>query len=333
MRFRRVPVLFTALIASATVLAGCAGAPEAETSSSGSGSVSAAAFPLTLDSCGFSTQIKAKPERAVTLNQGATEIALALGVEKQLAGTAYLDDKIAPQWEVAYKEVPVLAPEYPDKETLLAAKPDLVIASYASAFDEEAIGSQQSLTDAGIASYLSPFGCADKTKRPAVSFDSVWAEISSVATAFGVPEKGAEIKRTQQNELSRLTTEKSGAGKKVFWYDSGDKTPTAGTGQGGPQVILDAVGATNVFKDVAGGWGDVSWEKVIAADPDVIVLADASWSTAQQKITHLQKDPALAKLRAVQAKSFVTVPFSESTTGVRLIDGATAVGKQLAAQK
>lgn len=38
---------------------------------------------------------------------------LALGLEDQLAGTAYLDDAVPPKWKRAYDEVPVLSKEYP----------------------------------------------------------------------------------------------------------------------------------------------------------------------------------------------------------------------------
>ena len=116
----------------------------------------------------------------------------------------------------------------------------------------------------------------------------------------------------------------------MFWYDSGTKAPYVGAGQGGPQLILDAVGATNVFADLDGGWAEGNWEDVIAADPDVIVLADASWDEASAKLAHLENDPVLSQLRAVEESRFVTIPFSESTPGVRLVDGAVSVSEQLA---
>jgi len=313
-------------VVTIVLAAGCAGAPAAET-----GTTPADGFPVSVESCGFTSEIKARPEHAVTMNQGATEIALALGVEDQLAGTAYLDDAVAPQWQAAYDSVPVIAKEYPDQETLLAAAPDLVIGSYASAFDDEAAGSRQALAEAGIASYLSPFDCGDEGAAAETSFESVWGEIRSVATAFGATPKAEEIVAEQKALLVQLAGEQAGAGKTVFWYDSGDKTAFAGVGGGGPQLILDSIGATNVFADLDGGWADVAWEKVVAADPDVIVLADASWSSAEQKIALLEKDPVLSQLRAVKARAFVVVPFSETTPGVRLADGALHVGEQIAA--
>lgn len=318
----RFPALFGALVGTLLVLNACAGAPEADDAEQGSDD-----YPVTIDGCGHTTTVDAPPENAVTMNQGATEVALALGVEDHLAGTAYLDDEVPDEWKPAYDSVDVLAEEYPDQETLLEVEPDLVYASYVSAFDKDAAGSRDELEESGIPSYLSPFGCADEPDE--VTFETAWQEVENVAEIFDVPERADEIEQDQQDELERLAEEDAGQDTDVFWYDSGDDDVLAGAGQGGPQLILDAIGATNVFSDVDGGWADVSWERVLEADPDVIVLADAESSTAEEKIDNLQQDPALRDLRAVQEEAFVTVPFSESTPGVRLVDGADRVAEQL----
>lgn len=317
--------LLPALALLPLVLGACGGAPEPDAQESAAGD-----YPVEATSCGYTSTIAAPPERAVTMNQGATEVMLALELEDSMAGTAYLDDPVPDKWKSAYDAVDVLSDEYPDHETLLAAEPDFVYGSYASAFGDEAAGSQQELEELGIGSFLSLFGCDENQPSADVSFDSVWQEISIVADVFGVPDGAEALQAEQQDQLDRLEESAPGEGLDVFWFDSGDKTAFAGAGEGGPQLILDAVGATNVFGDLEGGWADVSWERVVKADPDVIVLADASWSTAEDKIAMLERDPALKDLRAVKAEAFVVLPFSETTPGVRLADGAVSVGEQLA---
>lgn len=324
---RRPAVPAAALAVTAVLLAGCAGAPEPEAAAADPDDDH---FPVTISACGHESTLNAAPERAVTLSQGATEVALALGVEERLAGTAYLDDAIPEKWSAAYESVEVLSDAYPTREQLLEVEPDFVYASYGSAFEKKAVGTQAELAQTGAASYLSPFGCAAEGQRPEASYEAVWQEIDAVADAFGVPDRAEQIRADQQARLDELAATDPGAGLDVFWYDSGDKEPFAGVGGGGPQLVLDAVGATNVLADVDGGWATVSWEQVVEADPDVIVLADAGWSTAEDKITQLEKDPALRELRAVQREAYVVVPFSESTPGVRLVDGAVSVGEQLA---
>lgn len=316
-----------AVLALALLTSACAGAPRPEASAAPAG---ATGFPVEITSCGHTSTIEGPVQRAVTMNQGATETALALGVEDRLVGTAYLDDAVPQRWAAAYDAVPVLSPEYPTREELLAVEPDLVYGAYASAFDPAAAGSRAELERTGTAAYLSPFGCEEPDQRPAPSFEAVWDEVDTIATAFGVPERAEALRAEQEQQLADLAAEEAGAGLDVLWYDSGDRSPYVGAGAGGPQLVLDAVGATNVFADQPGSWVEASWEKAVAADPDVVVLADASWSSAEEKIAYLEADPVLSTLRAVREQRFVTVAFSESTAGVRLVDGAVSVAAQLA---
>jgi iron complex transport system substrate-binding protein len=320
-----------AATAVSLVLAGCADAPEsAPAAASTAGPSEGSAFPVDVSACGHTSTVATAPARAVTLNQGATEVMLALGLEDRMAGTAYLDDPEPPtRWADAYESVPVISKEYPTREELLAVEPDFVYASYVSAFDAKVAGSQKELEGTGVASYLSPFGCEDDGLRPEPSFEAVWEEIEAVGSAFGVTDDAAALVAEQKDVVAGLEADAAGAGTTVFWYDSGDKTALAGVGGNGPQVVIDAAGATNIFADIDGGWAEVSWEKVIAADPDVIALADASWSTAEDKIAYLEKDPVLSQLRAVQDESYVTVPYSQATPGVTLADGAASLAEQL----
>jgi iron complex transport system substrate-binding protein len=254
-----------------------------------------------------------------------------------MVGTAYLDDPvIADQFVDAYASVPVLSEEYPDTETLLAVEPDLVYGSYASAFDADAAGSQDDLADLGIASYVSPFSCGEGNSLESiaadgVSFGDVWSEVRSIGALFGVAARAERLVADQRAALGHESVSSAGDGLTAFWFDSGDATPYVGAGDGAPQLLLDTVGATNIFADIPGNWVDGSWERVLAADPDVIVLADASWSTAREKMEFLAGDPALADLTAVREQRYVVLPFSETTPGVRNADGAVSLAEQLTA--
>lgn len=311
--------------ASLALLAACAGAPQATTPSPSA----AANYPVTLTNCGTEITVTAQPKAGLTMNQGATEVVLALGLQDQLTGTAYLDDAIPERWQAAYQAIPVLSAKYPDLETINKANPDFIYASYGSAFDDKAAGPRDTWAARNVATYVSPFGCGAGIPKPPMAFESVWGELDDVATILGHPDAAIALRAEQKKQLDALAAQAPGKGKSIFWFDSGTDTAYAGTGQGGPQLVIDAVGATNVFADVEGAWADLSWEKVVAADPDVIVLADASWSTAADKIAYLKGDPVLKQLRAVQNESFAVIPFAAGTPGVRLADGAVSLGEQL----
>ncbi len=291
---------------------------------------SASSGAITLQNCGRTVTLDGPAKAAITVNQGATESALAIGAADQLIGTAYLDDVIAPQWAQAYAKIPVLSAKYPSREAVLEKRPDLIAASYSSAFDDKALGSEQSLAELGIASYVSPFGCADKTQRPKASWDAVAGETSDYGTMFGRQGDATRVNDQMRATLDRLTEKAAGKGKTVMWWDAQTTTPSVGGRDGGPQLVMDAVRATNAFADLPGNWADTSWEAVLKADPDVIVLIDADWDRADAKRRYLESDPAMKDLKAVKAGSFVVIPFSESTPGARMIDGAVRLSDALA---
>lgn len=317
--------LLAAVVLASGLLSGCTGAPGAESAPADPTD----RFPVTVTSCGHEVTLTEQPSEVVTLNQGATEVVLALGLADRLAGTAYLDDAVPDTWSAEYDAVPVLSPEYPTNEQLLAAAPDFVYASYASAFEPAVAGTQEDLAAAGVGSYLSPFGCPEADDRPGASFEAVWQEVGDVATALGDPEAAERLEDEQRRQLADLGTESAGEGLDVLWWDGGTKSPNVGAGQGGPQLVVDAIGATNVFADLDGSWAEGSWEDVLASDPDVIVLVDAAWDPAEDKRAYLESDPVLRELRAVREHRYAVVPFSASTAGVRLVDGATALAEQL----
>ena len=122
----------------------------------------------------------------MTLNQAATEVMLALGLQDRLVGTAYLDDRILPEFAAAYRRIPVLAAKYPSREVLLAARPDFLYAAYPGAFGARGIGSRADWKSRRVDTYLSPAGCADKSRPPGVSLETTFAELRDVARIFGV---------------------------------------------------------------------------------------------------------------------------------------------------
>lgn len=293
-------------------------------------------FPLTIENCGLTTTYDAPPQRAVTMNQAATEIMLALGLEERMVGTAYLDDAILPEYETAYASIPVLSEEYPSQEILLGVEPDFIYGSYQSAFAEEAAGSRDKLAELGIASYLSVASCEDASLRPEkVTFDTLFDEIMTIGRIFGVEDRAAALVAEMQTTLDDVASviDAETEPLRLLWYDSGTDAPLVGACCGAPAMLMDAVGAENLFGDTAGSWATVTWEEVVARAPEAIVLADAVWSTAQEKETLLRKDPAFASIPAVQAGRFVTIPFGATTLGVRNVQGVVTLAQGLYPEK
>ncbi|KXO90497.1 ABC transporter substrate-binding protein [Tsukamurella pseudospumae] len=304
-------------LAAATLLAGC-GAP-----SDSAPARPSERFPITVTTCDFASEVKAEPRRIVTMNQGATEVALALGVASRMVGTAYLDDEVAPRFQADYAKIPVLAAKYPTQEKMLSARPDLVYGSYNSAFSDKNAGDRARLQGQGIATLLAPAGCAKKPER--ASWDLIWDELTVAGRAFGTEDAAQKLIDQQKAELSTPALKDAAKGQRIFWWDYGSTNLYVGAGKGTPQLLIESVGGVNVFAHLPGNWADVSMENVVGSNPDVIVVADAAGHPAQERIDQARKDPAMSQLRAVRENRFVIVPFSETTSGVRLLDGARRV--------
>ncbi len=275
-------------------------------------------FPVVIDNCGVSTMYAQPPRRAVALNQAATELMLALGLQGRLVGTAYLDDQVLPEFAAAYQRLPVLAAKYPSQEVLLAARPDFIYAAYPSAYDATGIGSRTDWTGRRVDTYLSPAGCLDKGRSSAVSLELIFVELREIARIFGVSARAEALIDGYRAEL-KAVRDRIGTispPPRVFWYDAGDP-PQVGACCGAPNEILRLIGATNIFRDTPGSWTTVSWEAIIARNPTVIVLANASWSTATEKRRLLLSRKALVGVDAIAHGRFVEIDFSYTTPGIR----------------
>ena len=289
-------------------------------------------FPVTIDNCGLSITYSASPEKAVTMNQAATEIMLALGLEDHMVGTAYLDDVILPEFEEAYASITVLAEKYPSQEVFLNADPDFVFGVYKSAFGEKAAGPREDLLNMNINSYLSVDACEDESYQPEkTTFEVLFEEIRDIGKIFGAEDRSETLIAEMQAQLDEAlaSTSELESSPTIFWYDSGDDAPFVGASTGTPAMIMDAVGATNIFADTEGTWATVSWEEVLERNPDVIVVIDASWSTAQEKIDLLVNDPQFSSITAVQNNCFIVLPFSSSTLGIRNIQAVVDLAEGL----
>ncbi|MFD5324268.1 ABC transporter substrate-binding protein [Streptomyces sp. NPDC127092] len=305
------------------LLAACSSpAPGTGTAPTGT---SAPGFPYTVTNCGVTTTFQAPPKRAVTMNQHVTEVMLALGLEKSLAGTAYLDDAVLPAYKKAYDSVPVLAEEYPSKEALLAANPDFVYGGYASAFDAKAGRGRDDLKRSGIASRLNTEYCPSG----ATSFDDLYREVREVGRTFGVADRAEKWNREARAALTATGQRLEGAPPvSVFVYDSGDKTAFTAGGKGIGNELITRAGGRNVFADLDKTFGDATWEQVVARRPEVVVIYDYGSTTVEQKKRRLLDDPALREVPAIKNRRFAVLPLSDTVLGVR---APAAVGK-LAAQ-
>lgn len=316
-------------VLGALVLGGCA-AVEPPAAAPTSVAPADEDFPLTVVNCGVEVEVEAPPERIVTIKSSATEMVLALGAGDRVVGTGFPDGPPPADLVDEAADLPVLSDRVPSAEVVLEAAPDLVYAGWQSNLTPDGAGDRATLADLGVATYVSPSACEDPSQRPArLSFDDVFAEIEEVAQLLGEPEAGERVVAEQRELLAQV--EPDDRGLTALWYSSGTDVPYVGAGTGAPQMVLDAVGLENIAGGIEDRWSPFSWEQVAADDPDVIVLVDASWNSAEQKRELLASSPATSGLTAVREERYLVVPFAATEAGVRSVEAAAGLADQLAA--
>ncbi|WP_083973958.1 ABC transporter substrate-binding protein [Herbidospora daliensis] len=319
---RRPTSLLLALLVTG-VLAACGGAPPEQ-------APAAKAERQALVNCGVTTTYDAPPTRAISMNQHATEVMLALGLEKSMIGTAYLDDQVLPEYKAAYDAIKVVAKEYPSYEALLAEEPDFVYGGFGSTFDEKEGRGRAALQEAGIKTYLNVEECAEGP----VTMQLMDQEIRNVAKIFGVQDRAEPLLTALHGTLASVREKLARvAPVKVFVYDSGDKTAFTAGGKGIGNEIIKLAGAENVFADVDKVWGDVSFEQVAERAPDWIVVYDYGSDPVDAKKKFLLDNPALKDVPAIKEQRFAVLPLSSVVLGVRAPSAVEALARQIHADK
>ncbi|UFJ40244.1 helical backbone metal receptor [Brevibacillus humidisoli] len=277
--------------------AGSASQPSAQQpspSSATSGEGEQTGFPVTLaDGSGAEVVIEKRPERIASVTLGTDEILLSL-VDKQrlVAVTQYSTDpgisNVAGQTDDIAAKI-----ESSNAEQIIALNPDLVlVASYTS---PDVV---KQLRDAGLTVFM--FSFVD-------SIDQMKENILTIGKVVGEEEKAKQIVADMDARLAAVAekVEKIDDRPTVLNY-----TPdgyTGGKGTSNDDIITRAGGINLAAEAGIEGWKQISLEKVVELNPDVILLSD--WNPGHPNFAEtLRNDPILKNVAAVEESRVVTVP-------------------------
>ncbi len=307
-------------------------------------------YPLTIENCGEMVTVEKAPQRAVGLGQNSAEILLLLGLQDRMVGTAFWPSKVMPQLAEANSKVKLLTVEFPTFESILAEDPDFVAAALPTLLGPDSkVAKREDFAKVGVPSYLSPSTCLAKTEGSNAygaraqlwNMDLLYEEIDELSQIFDVQDRGqALIADFKAREAALRAASQAEGGDKLsylFWFSSPSPTADAylAGGNGASGFIANALGGTNAIKTDA-EWPSLGWEGIIAAEPDVIVVAKLDrnrWELdkPEAKIRFLTTDPATSQMKAVQNKAIVVMDGQAMNPGVRTIYGAEEVAEQLKA--
>ncbi|WP_375000739.1 ABC transporter substrate-binding protein [Aeromicrobium sp. CTD01-1L150] len=320
----RTPAL--AMAACATlVLTACGGPTDDE----------ADAAAASVENCDRDVTIDAPIERAVAINQPATEMLLSLDLQDRMVAYGVSDEGFMAHLQDAADEVDALDDEFASLESVLDLEPDLIYATFAYTFTPEGIANREAFEDVGVATYQSPSECGgqDAEQTDELTLDDMYDEIGDIATLFGVQERGEVLVEELSSRAEEVSQDLGVQDVELAWWYASTKAPFMAGCCGAPGLMTRAVGATNAFEAERQLWPEIGWESIVDADPDVLVLADLDrgddGDSAQAKIDFLESDPAAREMTAVKEKRFIVLDGTTMDPSVRNVDGIEQLAEGL----
>ncbi|MFD9662347.1 ABC transporter substrate-binding protein [Rhodococcus sp. NPDC059968] len=330
--FRQAAAVLCA--ASALLVSGCSSAGDSPATEE-TAAADSSRYPMTLENCGHTVTVDAPPQRAVSLNQGSTEILLSLGLADRLAGTATWTDPVRDNLTADNARVPRLADNKPSFEVVLDTEPDFVTASFGGTLGPGGVADRDQFDQLGVPSYLSPTDCVGKTdesvnadgaRTEPLRIDTVYEEIRELAAIFDVRDRGEQFVAELQQRFDAASREVEASGVSLAYWFADTKTPYMAGCCGSSGIITNSVGAQNIFSDTTNEWPQVSWESVLDRDPTALVLADLSrrsidGDALDSKIAFLESNPVTQRLTAVRDKRYIVVNGADMNPSIRTVDG------------
>ena len=162
--------------------------------------------------------------------------------------------------------------------------------------------------------------------------DDVWEDVVRVGEALGRRVQAEQLVQRYQQRLAHLQTLTARQGEKpriavLEWLD-----PLMGSGNWAPELVAIA-GGENVFGEPGLHAPWIAWEELLAADPDVLVLAPCGFSLerALQDVPLLRQHPSWGALRAVKNGRVYALDGNAylNRSGPRLVETAEILSRML----
>ena len=282
----------------------------------------AAGYPVTVESCGEPLTFAAAPQRMVVFENNLLEIALLLGLQARIVGI-WTGSEVAvdPSVQAAAAQLTLISTESwppPALEPVLGVEPDFVWSGWGYGFSEESGLTPARLLELGINSYATTESCGKAGVGEAVTIESTYNDILNIGRIFGVEATAQTLVDGMKSRIDAAVATVGAVDRplRVFFYDSGEAEPFTAGKLGMPSVMMALVGGENIFVDVEKDWLTTSWEEVIARDPEVIIVANSAWASAEENIAFLKSKPELAGITAMQNERFGTISYRQSTPGL-----------------
>lgn len=323
-----------ALLAACTILAACGSSttPKAASSPAAHGG-----YPVTVTSCGVPVTYDRAPMRAVSNDINTTEDMLALGLESHMVGTfgvtgdGPIGDPVPTPYLAGFRKVRDVSPNYFTREELVGLRPDFLFAGWDYGLQTGTSLTPQGLAQFGIKTLVLTESCARvQNGTHSVSINDTYQDLRNLGEIFNVRARAQQVIAAMHHQIAAAHAKVGGLKPvTVFDYDSGQAAPFTGAGLAIPTALIALGGGTNIFVGLNQSFTSVSWEQVVAKDPQCIIVNDYGTPTAAQKEKFLETSPLTRNLTAVKNHCFLPLSYDQITPGPRNAPAVAAIARWL----
>lgn len=275
------------------------------------------------------------PERAVVYEAGSADKMFVLGLTDHVRG--YVMPPANPPveespWAAEYAQVEFLSDDLLNRELVVDAKADFVVAGWNSGFSDQRGITPEILDGLGIQSFMHSETCYNYPghAEQVTPFEGLYSDLERMGQIFGVEDKATAVIQDYRERVAAVRDQApSGDPVPVFLYDSGTDQPFTAGNQVPPNDIINFAGGRNIFDGLKQRWSQVGWEAVVDGEPEVIIILDYGDQPAEEKINFLKSSPKTRDLPAVREGNFYILDYNEGISGPRNIDGLEGFARYL----
>lgn len=235
------------------------------------------------------------------------------------------------QYLAGFHEVRDVSSGYFTKEEPVGLNPDFLFAGWDYGLQQGTSLTPQGLAQYGIKTLVLTESCARvQSSVTSVSINDTYQDLRNLGEIFNVRAKAQQVINSMQAQVAAAQAKIAGLKPvTVFDYDSGDSAPFTGAGLATTNALISLGGGTNIFGGLKQSFTSVSWEQVIKADPQCIIINDYGTPTAVQKEKFLETSEITKNLTAVKNRCFLPFAYDEITPSPRNAQAVVAIAHWL----
>ena len=309
MRKSRTLCLLLALMLALSLLAGCGTADTAQ-SQNDTAAADDGHYPVTVSNYDREVTVDSRPEAVLTLGPNCTELFVALGLGDLVVGRSLVNHSRGPLDEYAdgVNAIPELNHSSATRERILSSGADFIYTLDWEVGEEGVVIDE--VEEYGMNVYV----------NSAKTLEDQYKEIEDIGKIFNVEDAAAEFIQDQKNRIAEVQEKIKGEEPvKVLIYDSGNDGVFTCSGTNFETLLVELAGGKNIFDDLTErDWVTVSYEEVLAREPDIILIHDYDSPSVEEKIKEITSNPVLSQLDCVKNQRFATIQLESVLPGNRM---------------